>query len=338
MIADIYPTEMLGTMMSYTTSASTAGMMMGPPIGGILYSSISPEAPYIFCSALAGFDFLLRLWVRPERAVKYSRIAEEEEEGCGSDGDEQDPLLPNNVETSATIDSEDILQDPSSTSQTQTTNIISSTTTNTSISMINLLQDFQFFVTFLSICIEAGTYSGVEFILSIHLSRHFHYTPFEIGLMFMALVLPDVLSAILIGPISDRYGRKNISALGMILLGVSLILLPFTDTKPAIAGALVLQGIGSAIAVTPNSPEMAEILERMNSKDYGQVYALYNVAYSIGMLVGPTVAGGLYDGFGFMVCMLAFAIGMFLWTPVMLTAWIVGTQKSISGDISHQKN
>lgn len=312
MIADLYPTDMLGTMMAYTNSASTAGMMIGPPLGGVLYSSISPEAPYIFCSALAGFDFLLRLWVRPERAVKYCH--EEEQEQLLNNHDQQQQISSSSSESASSAQSNSMAPIAHR------------------ISMINLLQDFQFLATFLSICIEAGTYSGVELVLSIHLSHHFKYSPYEIGLMFMALVLPDVLSAILIGPISDRYGRKNISAIGLALLGASLIILPFANETWSIAGALVLQGIGAAVAVTPNSPELAEIIDDMGSSDYAQVYALYNVAYSLGMLVGPTVAGALYDQFGFLVCMFVFAGLMFLWTPVVMAAWIIGRRKANNVD------
>jgi DHA1 family solute carrier family 18 vesicular amine transporter 1/2 len=48
------------------------------------------------------------------------------------------------------------------------------------------------------------------------------------------------------------------------------------------------------------------------------VYALYNMAYSIGMFVGPVVAGLIMSASGFETLMLVFSASLIICTPIML--------------------
>ena len=60
MVADIYPSSQLGSVMSNVLSANSLGFLVGPPIGGFLFDYVGSEAPYLFCAGLAVFDLIGR--------------------------------------------------------------------------------------------------------------------------------------------------------------------------------------------------------------------------------------------------------------------------------------
>jgi MFS family permease len=43
----------------------------------------------------------------------------------------------------------------------------------------------------------------------------------------------------------------------------------------------------------------ATVIKRANNNANGQVYAVFNLTYAAGSMVGPLVAGFLYEAFGF---------------------------------------
>lgn len=51
------------------------------------------------------------------------------------------------------------------------------------------------------------------------------------------------------------------------------------------------------------------------------VYALYNMAFSTGMFLGPVAAGFLMDIGGFTAVMVAFAISLVVCTPIIVD-WV----------------
>lgn len=48
------------------------------------------------------------------------------------------------------------------------------------------------------------------------------------------------------------------------------------------------------------------------------VYALYNMAYSIGMFVGPVIAGYIMSFSGFESLMLLFSVALLVCSPIMI--------------------
>ncbi|EIE77972.1 hypothetical protein RO3G_02676 [Rhizopus delemar RA 99-880] len=61
LIADNWPREQLGSQMGKLVGFYPLGMMVGLPAGGLLYSELGYEAPFIASMILSGIDFLMRL-------------------------------------------------------------------------------------------------------------------------------------------------------------------------------------------------------------------------------------------------------------------------------------
>ena len=57
-------------------------------------------------------------------------------------------------------------------------------------------------------------------------------------------------------------------------------------------------GLNFSFLMSPCSPAVADQVERMDSQSFASGFSILNVAYSIGMVMGPLVGGALIDAFG----------------------------------------
>lgn len=62
---------------------------------------------------------------------------------------------------------------------------------------------------------------GMESALPFRLSGHFHQSPSNIGLLFTLIIIPNIFISIFIGKVSNYFGRKRTSGVGMLLIGIA---------------------------------------------------------------------------------------------------------------------
>jgi multidrug resistance protein len=76
LVADLYPAERRGQAMGVVMSGMTAGTLLGPPVGGLLYEWRGYRTPFLVAAAVAGLDGLARWWLLDEpRRVARARPA-----------------------------------------------------------------------------------------------------------------------------------------------------------------------------------------------------------------------------------------------------------------------
>ena len=63
LIADNWPTSQLGFQMGRLVGFYPLGLIVGLPTGGVLYSKLGPQAPFIASAVIGAVDFLMRLMV-----------------------------------------------------------------------------------------------------------------------------------------------------------------------------------------------------------------------------------------------------------------------------------
>lgn len=80
------------------------------------------------------------------------------------------------------------------------------------------------------------------------------------------------------------------------------------------------------LKVIKNSSKNGPLL--LNSILY-LVYALYNMAYSIGMFIGPVIAGLIMSAADFKTLMFVFGIALLVCTPIMMD-WIALYKKMVA--------
>jgi len=87
---------------------------------------------------------------------------------------------------------------------------------------------------------------------------------------------------------------------------------------PILAAALCLLNASFAFTLNPTSAELGNAVDRLGLNCYAAVYAVYNIAYSIGMMATDTLASLALKELGFFGTLLCAAMGLVLCTPLFL--------------------
>ncbi|KAI7903711.1 major facilitator superfamily domain-containing protein [Cokeromyces recurvatus] len=282
LLADVFPTNKLGTVMGTVLTAHTVGFALGPAIGGILYEYGGFSAPFLFCTGFAVINFLGILWLAEPTKMKQKK----------------------NIIDQGVAD--------------ETTPLIAKKDCEKPLTMIDLLKNWRILSCVLCTIVSASVFSGIEPSLPIHLQMVFNASASTIGFIFVTMVVPAFLAP-LIGHLSDKIGRQVISATGMIMMAISAPFIAINySTIYWIIPSLMIFGLSSPVIMTPILPEMGETVNDMGGAAYAQVYALYNMAYSIGMFIGPVIAGFIMSAAGFKTLMFIFSLALFICSPIMV--------------------
>lgn len=119
-------------------------------------------------------------------------------------------------------------------------------------------------------------------------------SPQKIGFVMMAVPLAVFIVAPLSGILYDRIGARVLTTGGLALAALSLLLICFLtkDSSPMdVALRLMLLGCGQALFLSPNS---ADVLNTISSKQAGIASGMLATARNLGMLLGVTMAGLLF--------------------------------------------
>lgn len=110
-------------------------------------------------------------------------------------------------------------------------------------------------------------------------------------LVFVGVVLIIVQGG-LIGPLTRRFGERNLARAGCAVLAIMLALLPATHTMPLTY--LVLAGLAAGQALT--NPSLATLLSRAAAADeQGTILGLGQALAAAARAGGPLTAGWLFD-------------------------------------------
>lgn len=177
------------------------------------------------------------------------------------------------------------------------------------------------------VIIGASVPSVIEPTLPIHFKNHFNITPGYIGLLFAVPTLSYGLLAPVIGTFSIRIGHIKTIFIGLIMVSISLPLTVLPNTIWIQALAMGLLGISMALVLTPSLPQLANVSEQSGVNAYGLTFAIYNTAYSIGMMIGPIISSTLTDVFGLKLAYIA--VGFIIIFYLIFMKKVARTNKNI---------
>ncbi len=139
----------------------------------------------------------------------------------------------------------------------------------------------------LVILVSCAALGAIEVLLPLQLTR-IGWSRQDVGLLFAAWGAAALVSQPLIGLWSDRRGRQEPMVIGLFagagllpalfLLFNSLWLLPLT--------LCVIVALSAALA-----PSMPLIADGLSEGQAGKAFGVYNVAFSIGIVIGPWLGG-----------------------------------------------
>jgi DHA1 family solute carrier family 18 vesicular amine transporter 1/2 len=148
------------------------------------------------------------------------------------------------------------------------------------------------------VLLGASAISILEPILPIYLEEHLGANSMHIGILFGITTLSYGMISPLAGWLSDRCGTFVVMMSGLLILAVSLPLVIIPKSLILAGAVLFLVGAAAGFALTPTLPELANSVDRLGGGAYATAFAVFNMAYSLGMIFGPIAGGGLADLFG----------------------------------------
>ena len=136
------------------------------------------------------------------------------------------------------------------------------------------------------------------------LSRRFGASPTTIGFLFAAFGVTLLGVSVPIGSVSDRMGRKTPLVGGMIVLAGSTVLFAFADSLAWLFAARLAQGAADAVTWVVG---FALIADLYGPAERGRVMGFVMSGTSLGLMIGPSLGGWLYETGGMKLPFLAVA-------------------------------
>jgi multidrug resistance protein len=145
----------------------------------------------------------------------------------------------------------------------------------------------------------SATLSMLEPVLPLFLSSTLGIGPARIGMLFGAGAVVSMALHPLYGRLADRWGGRSLTMIGLILTACVVPILSFAWSYQSAIAFYVLLASTVAIVITPSLTYMAEATSAAGVESFGVGYGVYNMAWGVGLLVGPAVGGFLYERMGF---------------------------------------
>jgi len=117
-------------------------------------------------------------------------------------------------------------------------------------------------------------------------------SPALIGILLAVNIVLMGLLQVYLGNIADRFNRRTLVALGNLATLVFLALIPLAGNFWQLLGVCVFGGLGGAISMPAAS---ALIVEEGRRFGMGATVAMFNMAMSIGIAIGPILSGVIAD-------------------------------------------
>jgi MFS family permease len=160
--------------------------------------------------------------------------------------------------------------------------------------------------------------SGLEPTLPIDLEARLGVKPAIIGDLFALAALAYGLAAPVAGWAADRWGSRRVMIAGVAASALAFPLAAIPKTWWGEAAALAGFGFALAFLLAPTLPEIAAACERNGADAFGAAYAVFNLAYAVGMVVGQVAGGELAAVFGFGPTLFIFSAIAAAYLPILL--------------------
>uniref|UniRef100_A0A4W3JQS7 Solute carrier family 18 member 2 n=1 Tax=Callorhinchus milii TaxID=7868 RepID=A0A4W3JQS7_CALMI len=183
-------------------------------------------------------------------------------------------------------------------------------------SLFDLLRDPYILVAAGTICFANMGIAMLEPALPIWMMETMCSPKWQLGIAFVPASVSYLIGTNIFGVLARRIGRWLCSLLGMIIVGISLICVPFAKN---IYGLIAPNfGVGFAIGMVDSSmmPIMGYLVDIRHASVYGSVYAIADVAFCLGFALGPSTGGAIAKYIGFSWLMRIIGVINILYAPL----------------------
>ena len=281
-------------------------------LGGILYDKLGLTGVFGLAFALLGVDFAMRmLVVEIKIAARYRsshRHAPESAEDATTGQDE----TPTDVVDESVEEAEDSPLLQASGKEEQLYRLPANMPKIAQMfPILSCLQNSSLIAALVVGFVQGTLLGSIDATLPIVSQEWYGFSSLHAGLMFIPIGLANLLLGPVLGWCVDRFGTKNMAVLLYTYLVPVLILFRILGPGSSVVayGALLaLTGIGLAGTGAPSVVEAGTVVYRYHQANpeffgingpYAQLYSLTNCCFSLGLAVGPALAGGLRQAIGY---------------------------------------
>ena len=299
--------ERIGRAMGFTGAALSAGLLLGPVVGGVLYEYGGYFTVFLPALGLIVAEMFLRLVIIEEKRIPSSGTSTRssrtgcQDTGASDSGAINGAVAAQEQEVGLKTSNQEIEGEPQI--ETETEPLLPGLDPKINAYPM-LLCSPRFMVAVVGLFVLSSIANGFDAILPAYALDAFDLSPSRLALLFLIMGVPMFLAPVS-GSLTDRYGAKWPGTAGLVLLIPSLFALrlitPAVDW-PVAKLMVLLCGIGIAFAVAmpPLQTEVSAVVADMETRKpgvfgpygaYSQAYGLMNTAFAAGSMVGPLYAG-----------------------------------------------
>uniref|UniRef100_A0A7N6ALA4 Major facilitator superfamily (MFS) profile domain-containing protein n=1 Tax=Anabas testudineus TaxID=64144 RepID=A0A7N6ALA4_ANATE len=182
--------------------------------------------------------------------------------------------------------------------------------------LLTLLKDPYILISAGSLCFANMGVAILEPTLPIWMMQTMCSPKWQLGMAFLPASISYLIGTNLFGVLANKMGRWLCSMLGMFIVGISLLCVPFATSIYGLIGPN--GGLGFAIGMVDSSMMaiMGYLVDIRHASVYGSVYAIADVALCMGFAIGPSTGGALVQAVGFPSLMVFIGVINILYAPL----------------------
>jgi multidrug resistance protein len=258
MVVDMVPPKDRGKAMGLYEMMHFLGMVIGPGLGGVLAGVFTIAVPFFVCGVLAFFSSILVVFTVQETVTTKLSI---------DDSPTENAYFGINSKTSGR------------------NNIIRAVKELTPYAGI-----------FVGLCVArfvlAFSNSLMQPVLSVYAYEEIGISEAGVGMLFTVQGIVTLFATIPMGTVADRVGRKPMVVLGKIVHASAAILVIFSGSLLPLLLVMTMRGFGRA-ASNPSITAMFSGLVPVSKRGRGM--GIFNIFQNVGLVVGATAGGFLYE-------------------------------------------
>ncbi|NXU60621.1 VMAT2 protein, partial [Horornis vulcanius] len=182
--------------------------------------------------------------------------------------------------------------------------------------LLTLLKDPYIIIAAGSICFANMAIAMLEPALPIWMMETMCSKKWQLGVAFLPASISYLIGTNLFGILAHKIGRWLCALLGMLIVGISILCVPFAKNIYGLIAPTF--GVGFAIGMVDSSmmPIMGYLVDLRHVSVYGSVYAIADVAFCMGFAIGPSAGGAIAKAIGFPWLMTIIGIVDILFAPL----------------------
>lgn len=290
--AEVCPPQFVGRQLGLAMMGFNFGLIIGPPLGGAIYTRFGFRGPFVFGIIGALIDLAGRLLIiERKNALKWGfdpHVVPESKKAVDATMPTDTPA--EDIESKKADEKPAVVE-----TQSAATSIVQAKTRPIHIVVWKILKQPRAVAVSYITFVYGVIYSAQEPTIPLHLADVWGLNSAQVGIVFVAAALPALFSTPITGWLTDKKGSEFITPIGLIF-GLPWSVVIIIEKKLALfVVSFAFMSFSLAGVVAPLTAELADIGRNIDGVGYAHLYAAYNLAYGAGSTIGPIIGGQIYD-------------------------------------------